>query len=87
MTAGESGVFNAGAGGSWSFNDVIAELNRVLGTSLEPDYFPNPYSFTQDWTETDLSRSTAALGYEPRYDLRRGIDAYHASGKLGVSLG
>lgn len=82
----EPGVLNIGAGASWSFNEVVAELNRVLGTSLEPDYFANPYSFTQDWTQTDLARSRSVLGYQPEYELRRGIDAYHASGKLGVSI-
>ena len=86
MQATEGGVFNAGAGDSWSFNDVIAQLNRVLGTDLPPDYFPNPYSFTQDWTQTDLTRSRDALGYAPAFDLARGVDAYHASGKLGVSV-
>lgn len=85
LTARESGSFNAGAGASWSFNDVIAELNGALGTNLEPDYFPNPYSFTQDETQTDLSRSEQVLGYRPRFDLRRGVEAYHASGRLGVS--
>lgn len=80
----ESGHFNAGAGASWSFNEVIAELNRVLGTRLEPDYFKNPYSFTQDWTQTDLTESRRAFGYEPKFDLKRGVDSYFASGKLGI---
>ena len=85
MTAKESGAFNAGAGRSWSFNDVVAELNRVLKTDLPPDYFDNPYGFTQDWTETDQSLARAKLGYEPKFDLRSGIEAYHASGKLGIA--
>ena len=79
-----SGNFNAGAGKSWSFNEIVTELNRVLGTTLEPDYFKNPYSFTQDWTETNLTRAQAAFGYEPKFDLAKGIDAYFESGKLGV---
>ena len=86
METVEAGVFNAGAGASWSFNEVVAELNRVLGTELEPEYFPNPFSFTQDWTQTDLTRAREALGYEPAFDLRRGIEAYHASGRLGVAV-
>lgn len=86
MEATESGAFNAGAGDSWSFNEVVAELNGVLGTSLEPDYISNPYSFTQDWTQTDLGRSSSILGYAPQFDLKKGIAAYHASGKLGVSV-
>lgn len=84
MSATQSGNYNAGAGASWSFNEVIAELNRVLGTKLEPEYFKNPYSFTQDWTQTDLTQSSRALGYKPEYDLRRGVDAYFESGALGI---
>ena len=78
------GVFNAGAGRSWSFNDVVAELNRVLRTNFEPEYFENPYGFTQDWTETDQTLAREKLGYEPEFDLRSGVEAYHASGKLGT---
>ncbi len=85
LWAKESGAFNVGAGQSWSFNDVVAELNRALGTDLPPDYFANPYSFTQDWTETDLTNARRAFGFAPKFDLRRGVEAYHASGKLGVA--
>ena len=84
MAAKEPGVFNVGAGSSASFNDVVAQLNRVLKTDLPPDYFENPYDFFQTWTEADLSQSRRALGYDPLYDLARGVDAYHASGKLGA---
>lgn len=81
-----SGVFNAGAGRSWSFNEVVAELNRVLKTNLEPDYFENPYGFTQDWTETDQSLAKEKIGYDPKFNLAAGIDAYAKSGKLGTSV-
>jgi ADP-L-glycero-D-manno-heptose 6-epimerase len=86
LQAKAPGVFNVGCGGAFTFNEVVAELNRVLGTDLPPDYFPNPYSFTQDWTEADVLESRRALGYEPKYDLKRGVAAYMESGKLGVSL-
>jgi ADP-L-glycero-D-manno-heptose 6-epimerase len=84
MRSRVSGNFNVGAGKSWSFNEIIANLNRVLKTNLEPEYFKNPYNFTQDWTETDLTQARQHLGYTPRYDLSEGIDKYYASGKLGV---
>jgi ADP-L-glycero-D-manno-heptose 6-epimerase len=84
LVATASGNYNAGAGRSWSFNEVVVELNRVLKTDLQPDYFENPYSFTQEWTETDQSLARQELGYEPKFDLRAGIEAYHASGHLGV---
>jgi ADP-L-glycero-D-manno-heptose 6-epimerase len=83
MNSKSSGAFNAGRGRSWSFNQVVAELNRVLKTDLQPDYFSNPYGFTQDWTETDQSLAREKIGYEPRFDLAAGIDAYHASGTFG----
>ncbi|MEO6436048.1 MAG: NAD-dependent epimerase/dehydratase family protein, partial [Tepidisphaeraceae bacterium] len=86
MTSKVSGSFNAGAGKSWSFNEVVAELNRVLKTNLEPDYFDNPYGFTQDWTETDQTLAREKFGYTPKFDLRAGIDAYHASETLGITI-
>ena len=79
-----SGVFNVGSGASFSFNQVVEHLNRVLRTDLPPDYFENPYSFFQTLTEADLTESRRVLRYEPKYDLQRGVDAYHASGHLGV---
>jgi len=86
LAAKAGGVFNVGCGGAFTFNQVVAELNHALKTDLPPDYFPNPYSFTQDWTEADLSQSRRGLGYEPKYDLKRGVGAYLESGKLGVSI-
>jgi ADP-L-glycero-D-manno-heptose 6-epimerase len=80
------GVFNVGSGAAYTFNQVVAELNRALKTNLEPDYFENPYAFTQDWTEAELSESGRCMGYEPQYNLSKGIDAYSASGKLGMSI-
>ena len=86
MTVKTGGVYNVGCGRAFTFNQVVAELNRVLGTDLPPDYFENPYSFTQDWTQADLTESRRALGYDPRYDLAKGIEAYHESGRLGVGV-
>ena len=80
------GVFNVGSGKSWTFNQVVAELNRALKTNLAPEYFDNPFSFTQDWTEADLTESRQCIGYEPKFDLARGIDAYLASGQIGEPM-
>ena len=79
-----TGVFNVGSGAAASFNQVVEQLNRVLKTDLQPDYFDNPYDFFQTHTEADLSHSRKVLGYNPRYDLPRGVDAYYASGTLGT---
>lgn len=78
-------AFNVGAGASWSFNDVIAELNKALGTNLPPEYFENPYAFTQDHTEANLDHARKVLDYHPKFTLAKGIAAYHATGKLGIA--
>ncbi|MGD9896656.1 MAG: ADP-glyceromanno-heptose 6-epimerase [Candidatus Methylacidiphilaceae bacterium] len=82
FSAKDKGVFNVGSGKGRSFNEVISCLNEALGTQAEPDYFPCPYRFFQPHTEADLSASQAAFGYQPRFSLEKGIDAYRASGWL-----
>ncbi len=79
LAAPASGVFNGGSGVAFSFNEVIAALNRALGTQLEPDYFDNPYShFYQSHTEADLDRARSVLRFEPQYPPARGIADYVA---------
>jgi ADP-L-glycero-D-manno-heptose 6-epimerase len=84
LRATRSGVCNVGAGRSWSFNEVVAQLNASLGTDLQPEYFENPYGFTQDWTECDVSQAKSLIGFVPHFDLKSGIEAYERSGKLGI---
>ena len=84
MTCKCSGVFNVGSGAACSFNQVVEQLNRVLRTDLPPEYFENPYDFFQTWTEADLTQSRKVLKYDPQFNLSKGIDAYFASGGLGV---
>ncbi len=84
MRSKSPGVFNVGSGAASSFNQVVEQLNRVLKLDLAPEYFENPYDFFQTWTEADLTESRKTLGYAPKFDLPRGVEAYHASGHLGV---
>ncbi len=84
MRSKSSGVFNVGSGAASSFNQVVEQLNRTLKLDLAPEYFENPYDFFQTWTEADLTESRKTLGYSPKFDLARGIDAYHSSGQLGT---
>src|SRR6185437_12344608 len=75
--------FNVGSGAAHSFNQVIAALNTTLGTNLYPEYFPNPYSFTQDHTEADLAETRKVLGYNPKYStIAAGVAAFRESGAL-----
>ncbi|MGH7428597.1 MAG: NAD-dependent epimerase/dehydratase family protein, partial [Candidatus Methylomirabilaceae bacterium] len=74
--ANRSGVYNVGSGRATSFNEVVALLNKALGTDRDPDYFDNPYPFYQPHTEADLARSAERLGYAPEYPIDRGITEY-----------
>ena len=69
-------VLNVGTGKSSSFNEVIDALNEGLGTRLEPDYFDNPYSFYQDFTQADMSHTKREIGFEPQFSTREGILDY-----------
>jgi ADP-L-glycero-D-manno-heptose 6-epimerase len=82
-----NGLYNAGSGQARSFNDIIANLNRVLGTGLEPEYFPCPFSFYQPHTEADMEDTAKALRASPKFSLEAGIDDYRASGFLVPSFG
>lgn len=79
LGAPRSTVYNCGSGHAFSFNEVIAELNKSLGTRLEPDYFENPYSFYQSHTEADLTLAKNELKYSPEYSPAAGIADYVAT--------
>lgn len=83
LQAKVTGTFNIGSGVAGSFNQMIAALNQTLGTKLEAEYFDNPYSFTQDHTEADISAARSTLGYKPEYTtLAAGVAQYHKTGAL-----
>ena len=78
-----NGTYNVGSGHATSFNEIVALLNKALGTDHEPDYFENPYAFYQPHTEADLTRVSGHLGYAPHYPIDRGIAEY-VTGQVGV---
>ncbi len=74
--AKESGVVNVGTGTATTFNRIIKILNKFLGTSYEPEYFDNPYSFYQNETRADIKRAEELLGFKARYSIEEGIRDY-----------
>lgn len=75
IEASIGGIYNVGSGEARSFNDVVACLQKVLGT-FEVEYFDNPYNFFQTYTQADISASKEYLSYEPRFTLEQGIERY-----------
>ena len=71
-----SAIYNCGSGVASSFNDVIAALNKALGTNLEPEYFDNPYSFYQPHTEADMTLAKRDLKHAPAFTPEQGILDY-----------
>jgi ADP-L-glycero-D-manno-heptose 6-epimerase len=81
--AGRSGVYNCGYGAASTFNELITILNQVMGLRRAPEYIDNPYAAAyQSHTECDMTATREALGFVPKYAVRQGIAAYHASGFL-----
>jgi ADP-L-glycero-D-manno-heptose 6-epimerase len=76
LNASESGIYNLGSGQARSFNELIAILNKSLGTNFEPEYFDNPHAHYQNHTEADLTSARRSLGYEPQYSLEAGVADY-----------
>ncbi|RMD46145.1 MAG: ADP-glyceromanno-heptose 6-epimerase [Aquificota bacterium] len=74
--APKSTVYNVGSGEARSFNEVIALLNKALGTDFEPDYFDCPYDFYQEYTQADMTKIKKELGFVPKYNLEKGIKEY-----------
>lgn len=67
------GIFNVGTGIGTSFNDLVALMNKLLGTSIEPVYVDNPIRNYVHDTIADLSLVAKSLGYKPQWTLERGI--------------
>ncbi len=74
--AEKNNIYNCGSGHPFSFNEVIAELNKNLGTNLEPDYIDNPYAFYQPHTEADMSLAKEELDFAPSFTPATGIADY-----------
>lgn len=68
--AGE--VFNVGTGNSVSVLDLVAALNRILGTNLAPQHGP-PRPGDVRFSKADISRTRARLGYEPTVSFLEGL--------------
>lgn len=85
LKSGGHGVFNVCTGQKTTFNEIIRDLNRVLGLSLKPEYFKNPYSFYQNETLGDPGLSARTLKWRARHTVTQGISEYFGSAKHAVA--
>jgi len=72
----KNGTYNVGTGVSRSFQEIADILQKELNSTLETEYFANPYSGYQSNTLADISSTNQNLGFEPIFSLEEGIKAY-----------
>jgi UDP-glucose 4-epimerase len=65
-------VYNVGTGRSVSVLDLVATLNRVLGTRLDPIFGPTRAGDVK-FSRADISRTRADLGYDPAVCFEDGL--------------
>ncbi|HXG11633.1 MAG TPA: SDR family oxidoreductase [Gemmataceae bacterium] len=72
-------VYNIGSGGTVRVLDLVARLNELLGTTLQPVHHP-PRPGDVRHSQADISRARRDLGYEPTVSfpvgLRRTLEAF-----------
>ncbi len=65
-------ILNVGTGRRISLLDLVAAINQVLGTNLEPQFQPPRPGDVRD-SQASLDRIKAVLGYEPLVDFEEGL--------------
>jgi UDP-glucose 4-epimerase len=68
--AGEA--YNVGTGGRVSLLDLVAALNAILGTALEPEFRPGRPGDVAH-SQASLERIASALGYRPEVGFEEGL--------------
>ena len=77
MMPRKSGIYNVGTGKARSFQDIADILQKLLFTDYGNIYIPNPFvGQYQFHTEANVAESLEHLGYEAKYELEDGIEAY-----------
>ena len=65
-------VYNVGTGRSVTLLDLVAALNRVLGTDLAPTFAPTRAGDVK-FSKADIRRTRADLGYDPVVTFENGL--------------
>ncbi len=71
-------VFNVACGQRYTLLDLVAALNQILGTSLEPTFGPRREGDVMH-SLADIEKSRRLLGYEPATTFAEGLERTVAS--------
>ena len=66
-------VFNVGAGRSYSFEDIIKKIERMISQKINVDYEENKEIFIDDIT-SDISKIKNKTNWQPRIKFDKGLE-------------
>jgi nucleoside-diphosphate-sugar epimerase len=69
---GKGEVINIACGESYSLNELVRELNKILNTNIEPVY-TDPQPGDVKHSLADVSKAKELLGYEVKVDFKEGL--------------
>jgi len=69
---GRGEVINIACGERYSLNELVGELNEILGTNIEPVY-TDPQPGDVKHSLADISKAKEQLGYEVKVDFKEGL--------------
>jgi len=67
-------VFNVGSGKAHSFNELVSTVNKTLGKDVKPKHIENPIKNYIMGQDGDISKIKSVLGYDPKYNLEKGLN-------------
>jgi len=66
-------AFNVGCGDRFTVNELVSELNDLLGTEIEPKY-DDPRPGDVRHSHADISKAEELLDYDPVVEFREGLE-------------
>jgi len=68
-------IYNIACGRQTTLLELLAEINRALGTNVAPEQGPGRPGDVRH-SLADIARAQADLGYRPTTDVAKGVRAY-----------
>lgn len=72
MKTGKSGIYNIGSGSSVSLNSVAETIMDISGIDVDIIY-KEAHGYEVKKVRADITHAGNVLGYQPEYDVRKGI--------------
>jgi UDP-glucose 4-epimerase len=66
-------VMNIACGDSFTLNQLVQELNCIMGTNIQPNYAPARRGDVKN-SQADITRARQLMGFEPSVTFRQGLD-------------